>query len=59
VQQGTDFTASAFVSISGQYAINLPPGEYILVVAFPDGTDRVLNGIEITRGSSVELDISY
>jgi hypothetical protein len=47
------------VSINGQYTINLPPGEYILVVAFPDGTDRVLNGIEITRGSSVELDISY
>ena len=59
VQQGTDFTASAFVSINGQYTLNLPPGEYILVVAFPDGTDKVLNGIEIARGSSVGLDIAY
>jgi hypothetical protein len=59
VQQGTDFTQSAFVSINGQYTLNLPPGEYILVAAFPDGTDKVLNGIEIARGSSVELDIAY
>jgi hypothetical protein len=59
VQQGSDFTASAFVSINGQYTLNLPPGEYILVVAFPDGTDRVLSSIEVARGSNVELDISY
>ena len=59
VQQGTDFTASAFVGINGQYSLSLPPGEFIVVVAFPDGTDKVLSGIEVVRGSSAELDISY
>jgi hypothetical protein len=59
VQQGTDFTASAFVGINGQYSLSLPPGEFIVVVAYPDGTDKVLSGVEVTRGSSAELDISY
>jgi hypothetical protein len=59
VQQGTDFTASAFVSINGQYSLSLPPGEYIIVVAFPDGTDRVLQSFEVGRGASYGLDISY
>ena len=59
VQQGTDFAASAFVSVNGQYSLNLPPGEYILVVAFPDGTDRIVNGLQIERGASQELSVSY
>ena len=59
VQQGADFTASEFVSVSGQYNLSLPPGEYILVVAFPDGTDKVLSGIEVARGASSELNVSY
>lgn len=59
VQQGTDFSASAFVSINGQYTLSLPPGEYIVVVAFPDGTDKVVNGFEVGRGASYELDVSY
>ncbi|HLG36774.1 MAG TPA: carboxypeptidase-like regulatory domain-containing protein [Nitrososphaera sp.] len=59
VQQGTDFSASAFVSVSGQYTLSLPPGEYIVVVAFPDGTDRVLSAFEVGRGASYELNINY
>ena len=59
VQQGTDFSASAFVSVTGQYTLSLPPGEYIVVVAFPDGTDKVVNGFEVGRGASYELDVSY
>lgn len=59
VQQGTDFAASAFVSVDGQYTLNLPPGDYILVAAFPDGTDRIINNFEVSRGTSYELNISY
>ncbi len=59
VQQGTDFVASAFVSVNGQFGLSLPPGEYVIVVAFPDGTDRVVNGFEVTRGGAHELDIRY
>jgi hypothetical protein len=47
------------VSINGQYSLSLPPGEYIIVVAFPDGTDRVLQSFEVGRGASYGLDISY
>lgn len=59
VQQGSPFTASSFVSVNGQYTLSLPPGEYIVVAAFPDGTDKVVNSFEVSRGASYELDISY
>lgn len=59
VQQGTDFAASAFVSVSGEYNLNLPPGEYVIVVAFPDGTNKIVYGFEVTRGVAHELNVSY
>jgi hypothetical protein len=58
VQQGTDFAASAFVSVNGQYYIALPPGEYIVYVAYPDGTDEIAN-VEVQRGANQELNFSY
>ena len=59
VQQGPDFTASSFVSVNGQYSLELPAGEYIVVVAFPDGTDRVISSFDVARGTSYALDIGY
>lgn len=59
IQQGTDFAASAFVSIDGQYILDLPPGNYIVVAAYPDGTDRVSGGLEVVRGTAQELDFNY
>lgn len=59
VQQGSDFSASAFVSLNGQYSLDLPPGEYIVVVAYPDGTDKAVFGLNVERGSDRELDFSY
>lgn len=58
VQQGDDFYASSFVSVNGQYNINLPPGEYIVYVAYPDGTDETAT-IEMQRGASSELNFDY
>ncbi|MEW6604957.1 MAG: carboxypeptidase-like regulatory domain-containing protein [Thermoproteota archaeon] len=58
VRQGTDFAASAFVSVNGQYYIDLPPGEYIVYVAYPDGTDKVA-AMEVQRGASHELNFAY
>src|SRR5919109_1811110 len=53
VQQGDDFYASSFVSIHGQYYIDLPPGEYIVYVAFPDGTSKVAaSELQIERGAA-------
>ncbi|HEX7033575.1 MAG TPA: carboxypeptidase-like regulatory domain-containing protein [Nitrososphaera sp.] len=58
VQQGTDFAASAFVSVNGQYYIDVPPGDYIMYVAYPDGTDKIAT-MEVQRGSSHELNFAY
>ena len=58
VQQGTDFAASAFVSVNGQYLIDLPPGSYIIYVAYPDGTDETAT-LEVQRGADYELNFAY
>lgn len=59
VQQGTDFAASAFVSVDGQYNLNLPPGNYIVIAAYPDGTEKVSSELEVVRGTAQELDFNY
>lgn len=58
VQQGTDFAASAFVSVNGQYYFDLPPGEYIVYVAYPDGTSEVAT-FSAQRGAAQELNFSH
>ena len=60
LQQGDDFYASTFVSVNGQYYMNPQPGEYIVYVAFPDGSSKVVaSELQIERGVTHELDISY
>jgi Carboxypeptidase regulatory-like domain len=58
VQQGNAFVASSFVSITGEYDIQLPPGNYIIYVAYPDGTDET-GTVDIQRGRLQELDFAY
>ena len=58
VQQGNAFVASAFVSITGDYDIRLPPGNYVIYVAYPDGTDETAT-VNIQRGSLQEINFSY
>jgi hypothetical protein len=59
-QQGDGYYASSFVSVNGQYSLDLPPDEYIVYVAFPDGTSKVVaNELQIERGAAQELDISF
>jgi hypothetical protein len=58
VQQGNAFVASSFVSITGDYDIRLPPGNYIVYVAYPDGTDQTAT-VDIQRGSLQELNFAY
>jgi hypothetical protein len=57
--QETGQTTSAFVSLTGQYLINLPPGTYEVVVSFPNGVTQVIDSFEITRGTAHELNFSY
>jgi hypothetical protein len=57
-QQGDDFFASGFVSINGQYSIDLQPGSYIVYVAYPDGTDKLAT-VDVQRGANHELNFAY
>jgi hypothetical protein len=55
----TGETTSAFVSLTGQYFINLPPGTYEVIVSFPKGVTQVIDSFEIARGTAQELNFSY
>ncbi|MDQ3882892.1 MAG: carboxypeptidase-like regulatory domain-containing protein [Thermoproteota archaeon] len=57
-QQGSAFAASSFISITGDYDMRLPPGNYIIYVSYPDGTDQTAT-VDIQRGSAQELNFSH
>ena len=57
--QVTGQTTSAFVSLTGEYFINLPPSTYRAIVAFPNGETQVIDSFEIARGTAQELNFSY
>jgi hypothetical protein len=58
--QETGYTENAIISLNGQYFLNnLPQGEYIVMVAYPDGTNKVVNDFQLESGINHELDFSY
>jgi hypothetical protein len=58
--QETGFTDNAIISLNGQYFLdNLPAGQYIVMAAFPDGTNKVVNQFQVESGSNHELNFSY
>lgn len=58
--QETGFTDNAIISVNGQYFLgNLPAGQYIVMVAYPDGTNKVVNEFQVESGSNHELNFSY
>jgi Carboxypeptidase regulatory-like domain len=57
--QETGETTSAFVSLTGQYFINLAPGTYEIIVSFPNGETQIIDSLEITRGTAHQLNINY
>jgi hypothetical protein len=58
VQQGSDFVASSFVFFTGDYDIRIPPGNYVVYVAYPDGTDQTTT-VDVQRGSLQALNFAY
>ncbi len=59
-QGGSAKSANAFISIDGKYVFsNLPPGEYILMVAYPDGVNKVLNQVSVDPGSVQTINFKY
>lgn len=58
--QESGFTENAIISLNGEYFLgNLPAGQYIVMVAFPDGTNKAVNEFQVESGSNHELNFSY
>lgn len=59
-EQSSGYTINSLVSLDGQYSLGpLQPGNYIIMVAYPDGTNHVLRGVTVVRGSAQVLNFSY
>lgn len=59
-QGDTGVTKSSFVSVDGKYVFSdLPPGNYIIMTAFPDGSSISLDNVRIQDGSAHTLNIKY
>ena len=57
--QETGYTSNSVISIDGKYYLDLMPGKYNIVVAFPDGTSQTYNNIIVERGTASEMNIKY
>jgi hypothetical protein len=58
-QRLADYTTNSVVSIDGKYVFNLPVGVYRFTVAFPDGTNQIVNTYAVWPGSVHSLDFKY
>jgi hypothetical protein len=38
---------------------NLPPGKYIVMVAYPDGTNKEATNFQVEQGTAHNLDFKY
>jgi hypothetical protein len=54
-----DYTINSIISVDGKYSFNLPAGVYRITVAFPDGTNHIVNTYAIWPGSAHTLDFKY
>ena len=52
------YTANSFVKIDGTYSIRVPSGVYKITVAFPDGTNQIIENYAIWPSSS-SFDFKY
>ena len=55
----TGHASNSLISVDGKYYLNLIPGEYNIIVAFPDGTTRTYHDVAIKRGTASEMNIKY
>ena len=58
-EQSTGQTENAFVSLNGQFLLDLTPGTYLVAVYYPDGTNQVVNDLAVERGSDHQIDFHY
>ncbi len=53
------YTANSFVKIDGTYSVKVPSGVYKITVAFPDGTNQIIENYAIWPSSSSSFDFKY
>jgi hypothetical protein len=53
------YTANSFVTADGSYSFNVPSGVYKITVAFPDGTNQMVENYAIWPSSSSSYDFQY
>jgi hypothetical protein len=53
------YTANSFVKIDGTYSFHVPSGVYKITVAFPDGTNQIIENYAIWPSSSSSFEFKY
>lgn len=53
------FTANSSVTADGAYSFNVPSGIYKITMAFPDGTNQMVENYAIWPSSSSAYDFQY
>jgi hypothetical protein len=53
------YTANSFVTADDSYSFNVPSGVYKITVAFPDGTNQMVENYAIWPSSSSSYDFQY
>lgn len=56
---GIPYTANSFVTADGSYSFNVPSGVYKITVAFPDGTNQIVENYAIWPSSSSSYNFQY
>lgn len=58
-EQQSGYTLNSIVSVDGQYSFSLPAGKYIVLVAYPDGTNKKVSNFQVEQGTDYALDFKY
>jgi carboxypeptidase family protein len=58
-EQQTGYTVNSIVSVDGHYSFSLPAGKYIVLVAYPDGTNKKITNFQVEQGTDNSLDFKY